>query len=208
MDKKLLSLDAQDQLVINTITSYLSKLDLQVPRVAWNEEQIRTKFARRSAERIQQDGNVHYANPCIDLSLVSYQFLQEQHVEPSFLMQTHINYDNYSSGNLGMHFIVPFIAHNKNYFLEFRTENQVILSNKPYQNTREQIDVVALNEITTPLNPRKNLFENLNGQFDASAFDFDAYIDRLVRTSLAEGEFEDYQKRIEKTPRLYLQLDF
>jgi len=207
--KQETSLPSIDLQVEEFFRTYLKQLDQDVQRVNWNEEKVKEYFVRRSAEDIRLDGTTHYANPCLDLSLVAYADLQQQkEYNPGFLIETLIDKGPDAQGALSFHFVVPFKTQGKNYFLEFRTANEVVVSDKKYRTSRPHVQSLSTQELPFPLDSQKNLFDNLEGFVDSSQFNFPAYIDRIVRTSCSPERYQGFTESIKERPVLTPTFDF
>ncbi len=82
----------------------------------WEENKIRQKFTKRSAQEILTDGETFYMNPCNDLTLVAYALLKKNGLSPVLVME---ELRAEKSPFNHMHFALEFTNEQKKVFFGF-----------------------------------------------------------------------------------------
>lgn len=164
-------------------------LDDHIDIIRWEDDEIAEKFAKRSANKILEQGNVHYMNPCLDYTLVAYDKLRKEGFHPTWIVEEIRKDDRPCSA---VHFVIELIYEGETYYLDFKKHRQVVFSKGEYPGFGEGKETINIIRQRKTLDPDKNMFENMPGiETFFDYFDFQATIEHLQREN-APHKFNQY----------------
>jgi len=131
----------------------------RVKRVYWTNEEIKKNFGRRSAQEIIKNGTTCFMNPCLDLTLVSAYLMSSKGVEYDLIIEEHLPTQEFPFNRL--HFAIEFKNSDKNYFINYKRNNEVHIFKGNYDG-REDIPKAGM--LVVPgeiINPYRPIYKNL-----------------------------------------------
>lgn len=200
--KQILDIPKLEGELESIIGSLITWVDDNVERKQWSNGEIDEKFAKRSTKKILEEGHTCYMNPCLDLTLVVYEVLKVNDLNPVLVIEE-LTHEGYPFNRL--HFAIELTYEKETYFIDFITMNRVLLGKGQFKNYKDGlIESLQTIKIADEMDPEKNLFENIPTHLGRSKnFQLDLQLERLKKDNTAEN-YARYLSALENNNRLYL----
>ena len=182
------------------ISSIVAWVDERVDRKQWSDEEIDEKFARRSARQILEEGHTGYMNPCLDLTLVAYEALRANDLNPTLVVQE-LSHEDYPHNQL--HFGIEFTYRGELYFVDFLMMNRVFLRKGGYQMNKEGIKSLQIVRMDENVDTDKEPLSIGGEWFKPIGYRLEPQLERLKQDNTDET-YEKYLAALGNKGNLYL----